>query len=90
MTRNLRRTPATPGLRQTVGTAADASRAATPARTARQRIGRDSLADHQSDTPANNSTGVPTTPTAAGDPYDDSDHKEERGAGMQWLDELGS
>jgi hypothetical protein len=36
------------------------------------RLDSDSLAAHQSATPANNSTGKPTTPTEAGDPaYND-------------------
>jgi hypothetical protein len=94
MSRNLRRGPATPGLRQTIGAATRATAAPKPAaRKANEptvaRLSSDSLAAHQSDTPADYSTGKPTTPTEAGDPFHD-DGKASRGAGMQWLDELGS
>lgn len=95
MSRNLRRGPATPGLRQTIG-AATRGAAPQPQPATRQsagpmvtRLDSDSLAAHQSATPADNSTGKPLTPTEAGDPtYNDG--KASRGVQRASTEELST
>ncbi|MGH3549863.1 MAG: hypothetical protein ACRDQU_17485 [Pseudonocardiaceae bacterium] len=93
MTRNINRGPTT-GLRRAVGTAAGAQRVqrAVALDTHPTTVGDATTTDA---TPAKNDTGMPVTPTGA-DPAnaipDDgkADDEVDRGAGMEWLDELGS
>lgn len=47
----------------------------------RTQVSRTSLADLQSDVPANNSTGMPKTPTGIGISSAEEDNQEERGLG---------
>ncbi|MGH3795950.1 MAG: hypothetical protein ACREQ5_04365 [Candidatus Dormibacteria bacterium] len=100
MTRNINRGPSA-GLRQTVGTAAAVRGRGSLVGPAQRAVALDEHPTTAGDatttdaTPAKNDTGMPVTPTGA-DPAnaipDDgkADDEVDRGAGMEWLDELGS